>query len=136
MRAPLRDLPIAWLQLSHGRTKLLAAVVGVVFADLLMWMQLGFLAAAIRSGTYVHAQLEGEVVIIDPQTEMINRARSFPRVHLARALAHPDVESVSPLYVGTAQWKDPQTGEKRTLSVYGVAPHNPDRKSTRLNSSH
>ena len=44
MRSPFRSLPIAWLQLTHGRTKLVAAVVGIVFADLLMWMQLGFLA--------------------------------------------------------------------------------------------
>ncbi len=44
MTALFRNLPVAWLQLSHGRTKLIAAVVGIVFADLLMWMQLGFLA--------------------------------------------------------------------------------------------
>ena len=31
--AMFRELPIAWLQLSHGRTKLVAAVVGISRAD-------------------------------------------------------------------------------------------------------
>jgi len=51
MMSWFRDLPVAWLQLSHSRAKLLAAVAGIVFADLLMFMQLGFLASAIEIST-------------------------------------------------------------------------------------
>ena len=81
----LRDLPVAWLQLSHSRSKLLAAVVGIVFADLLMWMQLGFRAAAIDSSLYIHKQLNGELVILNPQTEQVEASKPFPRGQLARA---------------------------------------------------
>jgi len=120
-----RNLPVAWLQLSHGRTKLMAAVVGIVFADLLMWMQLGFLAAAIDSATYIYGRLRGELVVINPLSHQINSAEPFPRRHLARALGHIEVEAVAPLYTGTVKWKDPYTGEKRPLFIYGIVPYSP-----------
>jgi putative ABC transport system permease protein len=123
--APFRDLPVAWLQLSHGRTKLVAAVVGIVFADLLMWMQLGFLSAAIESATSLYGKLRGELVLLNPQSHEINTAEPFPRRLLARAQAHPEVEAVAPLYTSTARWKDPYTGQKRPLFVYGVVPYSP-----------
>lgn len=125
MKIFFKDLPIAWLQLSHGRTKLIAAVIGVVFADLLMWMQLGFLASAQTAGTFIHRQVRGELVLLHPQSEMLNAAQKFPRRQLMRALTHPEVESATPLYSGIVQWKTRGTGEKRSLCVYGVVPHTP-----------
>jgi putative ABC transport system permease protein len=121
----LRNLPVAWLQLSHGRTKLLAAVVGIVFADLLMWMQLGFLGAAIESATSLYGRLKGELVLINPQSHEINTAEPFPRRLLIQACGNPGVEAVAPLYTGTVKWKDPWTGQKRPLFVYGMVPYAP-----------
>ncbi len=123
--AMFRDLPIAWLQLGHGRTKLVAAVVGILFADLLMWMQLGFLNAAVESATSLYAKLRGELVLLSRQSHEINSAEPFPRRLLTRAQGHPDVESVAPLYTSTARWKDPWTGQKRPLFVYGIVPYAP-----------
>src|SRR5262245_42152189 len=123
MKNMFRDVPVAWLQLSHSRPKLLAAVVGIVFADLLIWMQLGFLASAIDISTYIHRKVRGELVILNPQTESIEAAKAFPRRQLIRAQGHPDVETATPLYTGIVQWRDPWTGSKRSLGVYGIVPH-------------
>jgi putative ABC transport system permease protein len=125
MRSPFRGLPIAWLQLKHGRTKLVAAVVGIVFADLLMWMQLGFLAAALASATTIHRQLRGDLVIINPHTHQITSPQPFPRRLLTRAKGHPEVDEVTPLYMGMAKWRDPWTMDKQPLFVYGVVPYSP-----------
>jgi putative ABC transport system permease protein len=125
MKNMFRDLPVAWLQLSHGRAKLLAAVAGIIFADLLMWMQLGFRSAAIDSSVYIHGRLRGDLVILNPQTEQLDAAKSFPRRELVRAQGHPDVEAAVPLYAGTAQWRNPWTGVKRSLFVYGIVPYAP-----------
>ncbi len=125
MRSPFRRLPIAWLQLKHGRTKLVAAVVGIVFADLLMWMQLGFLGAALASATTIHRQLRGDLVIMNPHTHQITSPQPFARRLLTRAKGHPDVEEVTPLYMGTAKWRDPWTRDKQPLFVYGVVPYSP-----------
>jgi putative ABC transport system permease protein len=122
---PLRNLPVAWLQLSHGRTKLLAAVVGIVFADLLMWMQLGFLGAAIDSATSLYEKLSGELVVINPLSHEINTVEPFSRRLLSRASGHPEVASVAPLYTGMVRWKDPATGDKRPLFAYGIVPYAP-----------
>jgi putative ABC transport system permease protein len=125
MKPLLRNLPVAWLQLKHGRGKLIAAVVGIVFADLLLWMQLGFLGAAIDSATTIHKTLRGDLVILNPQTRQITSSEPFPRRLLARGKGHPDVEDVSSLYMGMVKWKDPDSGEKRPLFVYGVVPYSP-----------
>jgi putative ABC transport system permease protein len=119
------DVPVAWLQLGHSRPKLLAAVVGIVFADLLIWMQLGFFASAIDISTYIHRKVRGELVILNPQTEGLEGAKPFPRRQLMRAQGHSEVETATPLYTGTAQWRDPWTGSKRLLGVYGIVPHAP-----------
>src|SRR5713226_974403 len=123
MMSWFRDLPVAWLQLSHSRAKLLTAVAGIVFADLLMFMQLGFLASAIEISTYIHRRVRGELVILNPLTDNIEAAKAFPRRQLIRAQGHPEVETVAPLYTGIVQWRDPWTGSKRTLGVYGIVPH-------------
>jgi putative ABC transport system permease protein len=125
MRSPFRNLPIAWLQLKHGRTKLVAAVVGIVFADLLMWMQLGFLGAALVSATTIHRQLRGDLVILNPNTHQISASQPFARRLLTRAKGHPEVEEVTPLYMGMVSWRDPWTRDKQPLFVYGVVPYAP-----------
>ena len=125
MRSPFRSLPVAWLQLTHGRTKLIAAVVGIVFADLLMWMQLGFLGAALASATTIHRQLRGDLIILNPHTHQITSPQPLPRRLLTRAKGHPDVEDVTPLYMGMAKWRDPWTSDKQPLFVYGVVPYSP-----------
>ena len=101
MKNLFRDVPVAWLQLGHSRPKLLAAVVGIVFADLLIWMQLGFLASAIDISTYIHRKVRGELVILNPQTESLDAAKAFPRRQLMRAQGHSEVETATPLYTGT-----------------------------------
>src|SRR6266852_6410113 len=123
MKYIFRDVPVAWLQLCHSRPKLLAAVVGIVFADLLIWMQLGFFASAIDISTYIHRKVRGALVILNPQTEGLEGAKPFPRRQLMRAQGHFEVETATPLYTGTAQWRDPWTGSKRLLGVYGIVPH-------------
>jgi putative ABC transport system permease protein len=119
------SLEVAWLQLSHGRTKLVAAAIGIIFADLLMWMQLGFLGAAVDSATSLYGKLRGDLVLVNPQTHDINGAEPFSRRLLERARAHVEVEAVAPLYTGTVRWKDPRSGQKRALFIYGIATHAP-----------
>src|SRR5262245_6082128 len=120
-----RHLPIAWLQLSHGRTKLLVALAGVLVADLLMWMQLGFLDSVFVSATTMHRHLRGDLLIISRQTQSLTSLESFSRRQITRALAHPDVAEAQPLYMASARWKNPWTGEKRPIFVYGMAGTSP-----------
>lgn len=117
-----RDLPIAWLQLTHSKAKFTVAVTGVVVAVLLMWMQLGFLDALYRSATSVARHLHGDLVLLSPNTKTFMQLEPFAKRHIARALGHQGVADVYALYVGMAMWKNPWNGEKRRLFVFGMEP--------------
>ncbi len=117
-----RDLPIAWLQLTHSKAKFTVAVTGVVVAVLLMWMQLGFLDALYRSATSVARHLRGDLVLLSPNTKTFMQLEPFAKRHIARSLGHEGVANVYALYVGMAMWKNPWNGEKRRLFVFGMEP--------------
>ena len=52
------DLPLAWLQLTREPARLAAAVAGVAFAVLLVFMQLGFSEALYASAVrFTHSSL-------------------------------------------------------------------------------
>ena len=50
LTALLGRLPLGWLQLMRNRTRLVAAVGGVAFANVLIFMQLGFMNALFETG--------------------------------------------------------------------------------------
>ena len=52
-----RKIPLAWLQVSRDRNRLIVAMAGIAFADMLMFMQLGFRTALYDSNTQVHRSL-------------------------------------------------------------------------------
>ena len=87
--------PLAWLQLSHGRVKLIVAVAGVVVAVLLMLMQLGFMQAAFQSALIVPRQIDADLVVISPQTQAMFRTAQFPHVLLYRMPSVPGVEATA-----------------------------------------
>ena len=116
------SLRLAWRQLSHERGKLVAAALGVMFATVLVFMQLGFWDSLDESGASTVKKLQGHLFLTHKQTEALWRTVQFERTELFRTLAQPDVVSVVPLYIGQAPWKNPQTGIKRTLMVWGSDP--------------
>ena len=59
--------PLGWLQLSHDKTRMLVALSGIAFADVLIFMQLGFQTALYDSNTRLHHNLDADIFIISPQ---------------------------------------------------------------------
>lgn len=113
---------LAWRQLTYERSKLTAAMLGVLFACVLVFMQLGFRDSLYASISKVPNSLSGDLFIIHKQTEALWRTVSFPRSEMSRAFASPWVDTITPLYIGMAQWKNPLTRVKRTLLVFGSEP--------------
>ncbi len=113
---------LAWRQLTHERGKLVAAILGVMFACVLVFMQLGFRDSLYSSISTVPNAMNGDLFIMHKQTEALWRTVPFPRREMLRAFAAEEVASVTPLYIGQAPWKNPQTRTKRTLLVFGSAP--------------
>lgn len=113
---------LAWRQLVFDRTKLAAAVSGVTFACVLVFMQLGFKDALYDSATSAPLRLNGDLFLMHKQTEAMWRPVQFQRRELMRVLGHPAVMDVTPLYSALATFKNIETQVKRTLMVYGFDP--------------
>ncbi|WP_071891677.1 ABC transporter permease DevC [Cyanobacterium sp. IPPAS B-1200] len=114
--------PLAWLQLSHERMRLLIALAGIGFADILMFMQLGFRGALLDSATLIHEKIEADLVLISPQSEAIHLMKPFSRRGLYQTLQLEEVEFVSPIYISLGDWKNPETGQVRTIMAMGFNP--------------
>ncbi|MEO1764938.1 MAG: ABC transporter permease DevC, partial [Cyanobacteria bacterium J06629_18] len=120
-----RRTPLAWLQLKKEKTRLAVALAGIAFADMLMFVQLGLLDALFDSATKPHQTLQADLVLINPQFQSLFSVKSFSRERLQQTLAFEGVESVRPLYINTAQWRNPETQINRAILVWGVDPINP-----------
>ncbi|MEG4960023.1 MULTISPECIES: ABC transporter permease DevC [unclassified Microcoleus] len=120
-----RRTPLGWLQLSHDKGRMLVAVAGIAFADVLMFMQLGFQNALYTSNTRLHQTLQTDLVLIHPQARNLINLSSFPRRRLYQAMNVPGVKSAEPLYVKIANWKNPETRRETSLMVVGFNPDRP-----------
>ena len=118
-------LPLAWLQLKREASRLAVALAGIAFADILMFMQLGFRDSLYYSNVRFHNSLQGEIVLINRQSSALLSMKKFSQKRLYQALDLQSVESVHPIYLDYTSWKNPQTGIPRNLLVIGINPqHN------------
>ena len=125
LRKLFRRTPLAWLQLKKEKTRLAIALAGIAFADMLMFVQLGLSDALFDSATKPHQTLQADLVLINPQFQSLFSVKSFPRERLQQTLAYEGVKSVRPLYINTAQWRNPETRVDRAILVWGIDPINP-----------
>lgn len=130
-----RKIPLSWLQLTREKPRLLVALAGIGFADILMFMQMGFQAALYDSSTRIHQNLRGDLVLISPQARNLTYLDSFPRRRLYQAMSLTEVESADELYVGLVDWKNPQTRRKSSILVFGFDPEKPVFKIPEVNQN-
>jgi putative ABC transport system permease protein len=117
-----RKIPLSWLQLTREKPRLLVALAGIAFADILMFMQLGFQAALYDSTTRLHKSIRADLVLISPQGRNLMNMATFPRRRLYQAQSLAGVKSANALYVNVADWKNPQTRHKTGILVVGFDP--------------
>ncbi|MEB3312390.1 MAG: ABC transporter permease DevC [Snowella sp.] len=117
-----REIPLAWLQLSREKGRLLVAMAGIAFADMLMFIQLGFQTALYDSNTQLHQKINADLVLISPQARNIVNLTTFPRRRLYQALNFDGVAAADPLYADFVDWKNPQTQLKSSILLLGFKP--------------
>lgn len=130
MSAAFRDrltyrLPLGWLQLRHSPLRFAVAVAGVAFADVLIFMQLGFMGALLDSNVTAHRSWRADLVLVSPKADSLEYILSLPRRRLAQALAVDGVADVAPVYVDTVEWFAPFTGVRTSFLLLGVDPARP-----------
>jgi putative ABC transport system permease protein len=114
--------PLGLMQLNHDRLRLLTAIAGITFADVLMFMQLGFADALFRTNTQYPRVLQTDLVILSTQAQNFSELQTFSRRRLYQALNVPGVKTVEPLYLGSMSWRNPQTHQKTAMLAIGQDP--------------
>ncbi|MBF2056090.1 MAG: FtsX-like permease family protein [Cyanobacterium sp. T60_A2020_053] len=115
-------IPLAWLQLSREKIRLLIAIAGISFADILMFMQLGFKSALLNSAVRVHEEIRGDVFLISPQSDALIAMKTFSSRRLEQSLAVEGVEAINKINIGFGLWKNPENQATRQIMVIGFNP--------------
>lgn len=113
---------LAWLLLTRQKIRFGIAIAGIAFACVLIFMQLGFLESLFLGATRPHKLLAADIVIAHPKLQTFFAPKSFARSRLIQARALSEVESVSPIRLGSIQWRNPETKQPRLILVFGVDP--------------
>jgi putative ABC transport system permease protein len=117
-----QKIPLSWLQLTREKIRLAVALSGIAFADILMFMQLGFRDALYYSNVRMHSSLKGDIVVINNQSNAVLAMKPFSQRRLYKALDLQVVESVHPIYLDYTTWKNPITGRPRSILTFGINP--------------
>jgi putative ABC transport system permease protein len=124
--------PLAWKNITHNKLRTATSLLGVGFAILLIFMQMGFYDACFRSSTMVFDQLDFEIALVSPQYVHLRAAGAIPKVRLNQAKAVDGVQNAVPFYVGNGIWRNPQKHWQREMLILGVDPREPTFKFPEL----
>jgi putative ABC transport system permease protein len=116
----LLAIRLAWRQLRSEKARLASAIAGVLFACVLVFMQLGFRSALFESATNLIGSMRGDLFLMHPLTTASFKPEPLPRVRAQQALALPEVERAAPIYLAQASWRNPETGTRRAIQLIGV----------------
>ena len=114
--------PLAWLQLSKEKIRLLIAIAGISFADILIFMQLGFQNALFNSSVRLHREIQGDVFLLNPQSTSLIAMKSFSARRLYESLGVEGVKSANAIYLSFGIWKNPENQSTRQLMAIGFNP--------------
>ncbi|MDO8986574.1 ABC transporter permease [Cypionkella sp.] len=123
LQALFGRLPIGWLQLTHNRTRFAAALSGVAFANVLVFVQLGIMnsmgAATLRPYDFFQA----DIMISAGDANALADGGNVARQWLLQAMADPAVADGMGLFLANVPW---DRGEKDiSLTTFGVDPAKP-----------
>lgn len=93
-------LPIGWLQLTHSRGRFIAAVAGVAFANLLVFMQLGIMGALNTSTVAPYAMINADIILSSQDGSTLTDGGHIPRARMFEALGVAGVANATPLFIG------------------------------------
>jgi len=118
----LGRLPIGYLQLMHNPGRLLAALAGVAFANVLVFVQLGLAGSMAESVAIPYRLFQPDLLIMSPaDSETLSDASTLPRQRLFQALVHPDVKGGTPIYMNRSTWISGQDASS-SIQFIGLAP--------------
>lgn len=112
--------PIAWFNSIEQPRRTAAAVGGMAFALLLIFMQAGFLGAARINVSIIYQALDADFVIHSRSYLTLPRSEPFDRLRLRQASTVPGVATVTRTMVDSFEWRNAETGSTAGGFMIGV----------------
>lgn len=103
-------------------TRALVSLLGVAFALLLVFVQLGFRGAVERTASIVYGRLDCDLVIQAREYLHLYEPRSFPRSVLDLSAASEAIERVEPFWIMLQRWQSPSDGRYRAIGAMAMPP--------------
>ena len=101
----LGRLPVGFLQLTHNPARFAAALAGVAFANVLVFVQLGLAGSMYESVAIPYRLFQPNLLLVSPlDTETLADTATLPRQPMFQALVHPDVTAGTPIFLGSTSW--------------------------------
>jgi putative ABC transport system permease protein len=99
-----RQRPLAWAQLSHQKVRTGIAMGGIAFANVLIFMQLGFVNLFAGGATLLPKHIQGDLFITNSDAKLIDPFSTFDRTRLFQAAAFDGIIFAEPLYLKYGTW--------------------------------
>ena len=99
-----KERPLAWAQLSRQKVRTGVAMSGIAFANVLIFMQLGFVNLFAGGATLLPRHLRGDLFISNAEAKLINSFSTFDRTRLYQAAAFDGIIFAEPLYLKYGTW--------------------------------
>lgn len=109
---------LAWRNLSHDRARFVVTLVGVLFAVLLMGVELGLLLGFARTTSGLVDHTDADLWITPAGTTNVDIAGRLDERRRFEALAVPEVAQVDQLMMQFAFWRKPDGGTE-SVSIVG-----------------
>ena len=109
---PNQERPLAWAQLSHQRVRTGIAMGGIAFANVLIFMQLGFVNLFAGGAILLPKHIKGDLFVTNSDARLIDPFSTFDRTRLYQAAAFDGIVFAEPLYLKYGTW----AYDKETIS--------------------
>lgn len=113
-------LPIGWLQLTHSRPRFAAALAGVAFANVLVFVQIGIMNSMATATLKPYGFFQSDIIISASDANSLSEGGNVARQWLFQALADPEVISGTGLFIATVNWA--RAPSNLALTTYGIDP--------------
>ncbi len=120
-----KEPPLGWAQLSHQKIRMIVAVSGIAFADILIFMQLGFYTSLFGGITRIHEHLNGDLFLVSARAKTLIDGQNFNHRHLYQAAAVEGIASANPFYYSNAGWINPWEKKVTNVAILAFDPAHP-----------
>ncbi|MEA5621016.1 ABC transporter permease DevC [Cronbergia sp. UHCC 0137] len=114
---------LAWSQLSHQKMRLLVAMGGIAFANILIFMQLGFRQLFTSGATLLPESFKGDLFLLHPDTRFLGSIE-FDRLRLYQAAGINGIADTIPVYINSGvSWAYQQEYQSYEARVIAFNPN-------------